>query len=101
MNTNDPRREDGGYGASSLVGSNTSGLQSALEAREAVDAARDRGTQAPDDAKRANADLGRLADAPLSSGPRAGVPTLQDTITGSSAPSAPRDARDDANRLEP
>lgn len=42
----DPRDEDAGYGNGRLVGSDRSGLRSAREAQDAVDAARDRAAQA-------------------------------------------------------
>jgi hypothetical protein len=101
MTANRPQGEDGGYGNSSLVGSTTSGTRSAMEARDAVEGERARDALQPDNAKRADADLGRLADARTPGGPRAGVPAMQDVEAGASAPSAPRDARDDADRLEP
>ena len=43
------RNEDGGYGGSGLVGSDSSGLRSAREAREVVDAARAGATRQRDD----------------------------------------------------
>lgn len=52
MNTNngrDGQGEDGGYGASNLVGSNESGLQSAREGRQASRESRDRGVDAASD----------------------------------------------------
>jgi hypothetical protein len=101
MNGNRPHGEDGGYGNSSLVGSTTAGTRSAIEARRAVDPERRHDDAQADDATRPDGDIGRLADAPPPGVPRAGVPAMQDVQVGVSAPSAPRDARDDANRLEP
>ena len=100
MKRNDPRGEDGGYGASNLVGSNESGLRSAMEGRRALDAARADESPRSDDAKRADADLGRLAGEGRAGGPRAGTPMLDDVIEGTSQAAVPRDARGDSDRLE-
>lgn len=111
MNRNDPRDEDAGYGASSLVGSDRSGLRSAIEAREAVDDARRRGTdEASDDARRADADLGRLADGGLARARGAtpdstsGPGTLGDATGGTRASAGrrdvDRDSRDRGNSLQ-
>lgn len=80
MNTSngrDGQGEDGGYGASNLVGSTGSGLQSAREGRQAVRESRDRDVDASSDGvgggARARADGTRhvddvSADAPDASG---------------------------------
>jgi hypothetical protein len=59
MAKHDPRNEDGGYGAGNLVGSSVSGLQSAIEARQAVESV---GAPARDAAQRADADAERDAE---------------------------------------
>lgn len=100
MNTNDPRREESGYGAGNLVGSSESGLRSAVEGQRALDSAQQARSERPESRERRDEGLGRLADGDTPGGVRAGTPAMQDVQQGSSAPSAPRDARDDADRLD-
>lgn len=97
MNAHDPRREDGGFGGSSLVGSDESGLRSALESREAVNGTRE--PPQPEGGATGEADLGTLATDAAPGGPRGGIPTLDDVTAGTSAQSAPREARGDADDL--
>ncbi|MGY3264490.1 hypothetical protein [Lysobacter sp. HA35] len=59
--TNRPNNEDGGYGGSSLVGSDRSGLQSAIESREIVDDAQRDSMTRRDPSSNADS-LGRVAD---------------------------------------
>ncbi|MGY4515861.1 hypothetical protein [Lysobacter sp. HA18] len=59
--TNHPNNEDGGYGGSSLVGSDRSGLQSAIESREIVDGAR-RDSTTHRNAPSTTDSLGRVVD---------------------------------------
>ena len=106
MGSNDTRDEDGGYGAGNLVGSSTSGVRSAIEARQSVYASRARGS---DDARRADADVGRLADgtqrSTLGASPddTAGAATLGDRNGGTRASAgrgdADRDSRDGGDPL--
>lgn len=103
MGSNDDRREDAGYGSASLVGSDTSGLRSAREGREAVRQAREQAEHAPRDA--GGADLGRLAGRGpegASADPDAGTPGATSSATRASAGrrDADRDSRDGANGLQ-
>ena len=100
MNTNDPRREESGYGAGNLVGSSESGLRSAVEGQRALETAQQARSDLQGSRDRAHDGLGRLADGDAPVGVRAGTPAMQDVQQGRSAPSAPRDAGDDADRLD-
>lgn len=108
-NRKDERNDDGGYGNGSLVGSDRSGLKSAIEARQAVDAARARADDASDVSE--DADLGRLADTSgtnamlgTSADSSAGPGTLGDSFGGTRALAgrndADRDSRDGGNSLQ-
>ena len=96
MSNNGEHREDGGYGAPNLVGSDESGLRAAQESRDAVREARERATDehgrdrpSPDAGAvtRASGDSAQLDDASSATRASAG---LRD---------ADRDPRDDGNSL--
>lgn len=73
--------EDGGYGAGNLVGSSESGLRSAIEGREALEAARERA--APRPTGRERPDRGHASPRPsgLHVDPRADAPVPDATHT--------------------
>jgi hypothetical protein len=101
MSARDPRDEDGGYGAGNLVGSDSSGVDSAIEARRAVEASRERAAGGGAMSQE-NTDLGRLADG----GPRGtrgiepdatvGAASLGDRTGGTRAAAGRRDADRDS-----
>lgn len=110
MSRNDRREEDGGYGNSSLVGSDTSGVRAARESREALDAARDRAPRS-DTRSSTGGDLGRLAGDGTSldlhapnAGAASGAGTLGETSAATRASSGrsdgDRDSRDAGNSLQ-
>ena len=96
MSSNGERREDGGYGAPNLVGSDESGLRAAQESREAVRQARERATD--EHGHRPSLDAGAIARASEDSA------QLDDASSATRASAGRRDAdrdpRDDGNSLQ-
>ncbi|HZX80135.1 MAG TPA: hypothetical protein VFE72_04165 [Lysobacter sp.] len=106
----DVRNEDGGYGGSSLVGSDEAGTRTAIESREAMRQVRDQAAHG-DDAGTDGSDLGRLADGvasgdvhAASADAPAGVHSRAGSTVGTRAAAgqndSDRDSRDGGNSLQ-